>query len=359
MGFFDDLPQGGLPQYDDDLGPEAAGVERDRWGRPIIDGVAYTRASTLGGLLSDARGIHTWERRLLIHGLGRSLGLWEEASGLPDIWDVSTDKALLTPEQREEDKATKAHLDSIGERAMEIGGRHVKANYGTAFHAHTDPHDGSEKALSPRMAADVASFVEATDWLEQVRSEPFLVNRDLRCAGSADGFWKVPGLGTVVGDKKTGQFKPLDHIVQLAVYAGATFHDDGSSPADHWGDYTPDWGLIFHTPAHHARTEVYLIDLVAGLEDARLAALVRDRRERRKKADIARLVTRGEVVGEAVDDLQVEPPAPVDALFTLLSDAPTRYLVQRIVAEHREREGSGWTDEHTEYATARWKALPA
>ena len=45
--------------------------ERDRWGRPIIDGRTYTRASTLAKALDDQSALIDWSARVALQGMSR------------------------------------------------------------------------------------------------------------------------------------------------------------------------------------------------------------------------------------------------------------------------------------------------
>lgn len=46
--------------------------ERDRWGRPVIDGQPYTRISTLAKTLSDQTSLIKWAARVTAIGLAQS-----------------------------------------------------------------------------------------------------------------------------------------------------------------------------------------------------------------------------------------------------------------------------------------------
>lgn len=248
-------------------------LERDRYGRPLLvprEGgpkVPFTRASTLGGYLSDRTSLHRWELGLLAKGLADREDLAGMVAGLEP----------LTGERRHDDPI-KRKLTGIIDLALEVGGNHVRANYGTAIHSFCEP--GNEQPIPERMKADVESFRRLN--LNCVAAEQFVANDALMSAGSFDMLVDLgPQIGVVVGDIKTGTIKPCDVAVQLAVYAGGEVYDpetDQRTPLPE--RLNTDVGLLVHIPAGQAKTDLYLVDLIAGRQAARVAAWVRDWRKR-------------------------------------------------------------------------------
>lgn len=343
----DEFFGGPLPVHDAELGPEADLVQRDRWKRPVIDGVSHTRASTLANMLSDHSGIHTWEKRLLVLGMGRDFRLVERASALPDIYDTAQDKRLLTPEQRDSDAQTKYALDDIGKEAMDRAGRMTKAWYGTAFHAHTDPDNSGNKQVPATMKADVDAYWHEVVAVEQLVSEKFMVNPELTVAGTPDGFYRVPGLGVVVGDKKTGIFEPTEWVVQMATYARARFfvpHEGAEDPIDAWEDYNWNVGIVFHAPRHAAKTTMYVVNLEIGWRGAQLAAMVRDWRRDVKNKDVVTILTREETLAPTYE-----------MLFATIAGVKSRDDLRALWTEH----ANIWTDELTAAGTSRLDEIAA
>lgn len=247
-------------------------LERDRWGRPKLvprgggEKVAYTRASTLAGYLSDSTSLHRWELGLL-------------AKGLADREDLTAMVAGLEPMtgERKHDDPIKRKLSGIIDLALEVGGNHVRANYGTAVHSFCEP--GNDQPIPERMKADVESFRRLD--LNCVAAEQFVANDTFLSAGSFDMLVDLPGVGIVVGDIKTGQIKPCDVAVQLAVYAGGEVYDPETNQRSPLPDgLNRDVGLLVHMPAGEGKTDLYLVDLIAGRQAAQVAAWVRDWRKR-------------------------------------------------------------------------------
>lgn len=248
-------------------------LERDRYGRPLLvpaaggDKVPYTRASTMAGYLSDASGLHIWEKRLLAKGL----------SERPDLTAVGAALPRITGDKKA-DRPTNAKLDEIIELSLEIGGCHIKANNGTAVHGFCDPSHESGP-VPAHLAGDVESFKRLD--LDIRMSEVFVANDQLMSAGSFDHIVWLEGIGFVIADIKTGKVKPQDVAVQLAVYAGGEIYDIETNKRTVMPEtLNTDVGLLIHIPAGEKRTDLYLVDLVAGLQAARVAAWIRDWRKR-------------------------------------------------------------------------------
>lgn len=247
-------------------------LERDRWGRPLLvpreggEKVPYTRASTFAGYLSDSTSLHRWELGLLAKGLADREDLAGMVAGLEPMTGV-----------RKHDEPIKKKLSSIIDLALEVGGKHVKANYGTAIHSFCEPNNS--QPVPERMKADVESFRRLN--LVCVMSEFFVANDTYMSAGSGDGIFHLPGVGHVVGDIKTGQIKPHDVAVQLTVYATGELYDPETNRRSPFPvELNTDVGLLIHIPAGKGKPDLYLVDLIAGRRAARVAAWVRDWRKR-------------------------------------------------------------------------------
>src|SRR5690349_24691183 len=59
------------------------GIPRDRYGRPLIDGKPYRRASTFGEALEDTFGVNMWGRNMVAYEMGRREDLRLRAAGIP------------------------------------------------------------------------------------------------------------------------------------------------------------------------------------------------------------------------------------------------------------------------------------
>lgn len=285
-------------------------ITRDQYGRPRIIPVkrgkpdlkaklvGYTRVSTFADAIADAGGLATWRLWHLALGLGRNPDLAALAGTYgPTVDDLS--------------RRDKAELSELIERAHDRSGGNVKADYGTAVHAYTEPgaldvpdaFDETERhsALLASIAADAAAFTAALDahGLEVVETEQFVVNDDVQSAGTFDHTVRtaralqfdvpiasgvksqhVPAGTVLVLDKKTGKLHFDTQAIQLALYANAKRYDpETGERADLGASF--EWGVLAHVPKGEARCDLYLIDLRIGWAAAKLAGKVREHRTRK------------------------------------------------------------------------------
>lgn len=257
-----------------------AKVERDRWQRPLIaqpDGgkkVAYTRASTLGKALDDEAGLTAWKQRMTAIGVASRRDL------------------ILAVSAHRDDKAAMADLVEQAMNAAEAG---AAATAGTALHELMDAYDHGRTPYVPEeYRADIAAYQAATAGLEFVRSETFVVDDELKVAGTYDNLWRLkapvttpdgtvlPAGTLVIGDKKTGADIRYGHAswaVQLSCYAHGLRYDPATDERLEAEGINPDWGLIVHAPVMKGVAQLYWIDLKAGRELAHLATTVRTARK--------------------------------------------------------------------------------
>ena len=257
-----------------------ATVERDRWGRPLIappqrgDKVPYTRASTLGKALDDEAGLTLWKCRMTAVGIARRRDLILAANA------HGTDKKMMS---------------EIVEQAMAAAEAGAAATSGTALHELLDAYDkGGQPYLPDEYRGDVDAYLTATRGLEFVRSETFVVDDELRCAGTYDNLYRLkfhaetPDGGTLtpgtllIADKKTGADIKYGHsswAVQLSIYAHGLRYDPATDARLDPEDINRDWGLIVHVPVMAGTAQLYWIDLRKGRELAHLAHTVREARK--------------------------------------------------------------------------------
>ena len=249
----------------------AADFVRDRWGRPMVtpkDGgkpVPYTRFSSHGQCLEDRFGLEKWKIRTTALGLVTRQDLMAQVASIP------TDD--------------KSRLDDVLSQALEAGGGSVGANLGTALHEFTQRYDLGEIMLADipdPWREDVRAYADTIETNRlQINSELVevtLVNDDLQLAGTADRFYRMPSGTLVCADLKTGKAigqNPLGYIVQLAAYANSVRYDTETGQRSSLGTVNLNTGYLIHVPAGQAKCDIYEVDLVAGLEAAKLASEVR------------------------------------------------------------------------------------
>lgn len=262
-------------------------IQRDQWDRPLIipltkrkkpdlkaKRVGYTRVSTLADSIGGAGGLIKYSTRHLALGMGKREDLAALASQYGEMDSLSA--------------SDKRELDGIIDRCRDASLGLVKADWGTAVHAFTEP--GNQGVVPDRMVPDVNAYLQAADaaGLKVIDTEQFVVNDEVTAAGtfdhrhlltrdltfvSKDGSVTVtvPSGEAVVTDKKTGTVH-LDKVgIQLAAYAhGKTYNPDTGERADL--EVSTEWGILAHIPKGEASAELILIDLEAGWEAAKIAA---------------------------------------------------------------------------------------
>ena len=286
--------------------------------------VPYTRASSMSGYIADFQALHTWRERRIAKGIAMRPDLAAMAAALPAFKNNSQD-----------DRLTNSRLSEIIELAAELGQIHEQANWGTAVHSWTDP--GADLAT---VHAEYRPDVEAY-WAEvkrlgivQLEAEIFTANDRLKGAGTVDGTYYVPGYGKVMGDKKTGDRKPLEFAIQFATYRFGERYDWETDRREPWDDdLNADVALVFDIPAGKGKLEIHEIDLRWGLECAQIAADVRDRHTDSKNR------LRKRVNDEIATALANER----HAAFVAIEAATSREELNVIWKQHEHV----WTEDHT------------
>lgn len=261
------------------------GLQRDGRQRPLLFPakgprvrLPYSRMSSLADYVGDQRGVHIWEQRYL----ARAMALSPDLCALAAIETYNTGFNCPEPEEK---KASGRRLDAIIYRALDRVMIHEKADYGTAFHALTEP--GNEgKPVDEALTQMCQSFEQATRGLTFLATEMFVANDDLMCAGTFDHLVRVPGYeGACILDKKTGKLHPEQFAVQFSGYANGMIYDPETDERfeleEQFGPINRKWAFVAWTPAGDAkngdaRTLLYPIDIEKGYQAAKVAAWVRD-----------------------------------------------------------------------------------
>jgi len=356
-------------------------IFRDQWKRPLVvtpsgSVEAYTRASTIGGVLEDQNGIGIWKMRQVAWALGHSRPLRLRAASIPDTAS-SESKSLLK-------EITNDALDFADSRAA--------ADVGTALHALTERVDLGRPIpdLEDDQAA-IDAYIGATRGSFTFHgTEQFVVCDQFQVAGTFDRIAAplgdmttqdgtlIPAGSRLVWDLKTSgssKFFGIKFAAQLAAYANGvryrgwnTIGDDVDprtlSPAEklaasrgerlQWPDgIAPrtDWALILHVPQGGPErkgdppAQLYWVDLTRGLELLALATLIRGWRARKDlvvKADPPRVPMANGLSAAGLMSMIREAPAGSDL----------RERLQSLWRQHSKV----WTQAHTDACADR---LPA
>jgi len=324
--------------------------KRDHYGRYLIDGQAYTRATTVVGTLKDLNGLMNWKRRKVAEGLAVAPQL------LRAIPDMAAEIEAAGDDWRSA-KEAKARLDALCDQAADAAGANRGSKAGTEAHTLSEWADAGRLDEVKHLAteaelADLQAYLDAMDRNGIERPveyiERIVINSTVESAGTFDRLVRLRDGRLVVADLKSQQsvdFGFLEIACQLAQYANA---DAMLSEA---GDLVPlpddldlEVGLVMHAPVGSARCDLYLVDLVTGWEAAQVAHRVRQLRKASK------------ALGRPFTS---PPPSPEDTRrhLHLVRNAPH---VESLKGLWRDLKGQGlWTDELTRAAAARRAELEA
>ena len=249
-------------------------IERDKWDRPLItppDGgkpVGYTRASTLAKALDDTFNLQRWQQRQVLLG----------AVARPDIVELSAGIG----------KDDKKQLNNRVDELLEAANSSEKAEIGTYLHGLTEAYDRGEHVDVPaEYADDFSSYCQATSHLHHDGIEMFVINDDLKYAGSFDRMVSSDKFdGYRIGDLKTGawasSFGAFGVSLQLALYANAVLYDPSTNTRTPLPDaLSKTEGLMFHMPVGKGATTVYSLDIKTGWEWCQIAVALRKARSAR------------------------------------------------------------------------------
>jgi hypothetical protein len=261
-------------------------VTRDRWGRPVIDGVTYLRPSSVAKQLDDNSNLIEWAAGMTALGMGRS----------PDLVALASTK--------KDWKACK----EISKRARDRAGSGAGRDMGTAIHEATEALDYGEDVshLPSDLLKDAQAYVAARESLnlDPLAAEVFVVNRQIGAAGTFDrlvganaeivglGFWE-PYTNTLITDIKTtkweegqdpyaaaeyaAKYNALSWSIQLATYSRAEPH--GATWGDLGGAPSLNTGIVWCIPRGSGVCVPVWLDLQAGWGFAQTAMSVYDARK--------------------------------------------------------------------------------
>lgn len=326
MGFFDGAPTAGTatgPTADDLETGAHVGVRRVNTGnnskdsRPLIflpdaqpgdKPVAYSRASGLGKILENDRGLWEWKLRATAWGLSRRPDLINGLSAIRTIGSADTEAT----------KADRAQIAVFVERAMETARTSAGATSGTALHVLSEQYEqGVDLSHLPdQMKLALEAYRRLLHGVRMWLSERFVVHDEHRAGGSFDRLGSLPYVfETHTGDRITPEHrcvidlksnKSRDYwgavyLAQQATYQGGRLYrvvrrpdaPPGLDPftcsleeyaecfmgvREDWPDGIaphPQWALIPHVPVVDPSAATWV---VVNLETGRMAAAEAARR---------------------------------------------------------------------------------
>lgn len=254
-----------------------SGPVHDHYGRYVVEGESYQRATTLAGLMEGRTGLEKWGKRNVGRGLTMRPDILAAIAACPD-----TDTT---------------RLDGLCNQAVEAAAGSAGANLGTALHEMTARVDAGEdfRPLPPwdvdikayRDLLERARIVICPEWIEQTCVVP-----ELGVAGTFDRIVEVDGR-MWIADLKTG--KSLDYAwgsiaIQLAVYANAEFVWDWDHKCRRdMPEVQKKSGLVIHLPAGKGEATLHVVDIEAGWDAAKQATWVREWRARKTLGRLAKI----------------------------------------------------------------------
>lgn len=232
---------------------------------------------------NDGDGMRDWIAAHAMLGVVRQDWLYDRISAL----SLKHTRPWYKPEG-------KKPLKELAEKAMEAGGANIAREMGTAFHEVCETRDKGDKSGSVprRMLPWVEAREEALEDFESVLVESFIINDEIKCAGSPDRYLRHKETGIVyAADDKTGTDEPdypLKVTVQVAIAAHGTLYNQAT------GERTPiecsqELGILIHTPIQTdtPRCTLYWLDLTKGWDLAKLSYRVREERKLSKLEKVA------------------------------------------------------------------------
>lgn len=300
--------------------------DRDRWGRYVMQGQAYTRATTFAKLGSNTFAIGQWHERNVIVGLTRRPDLLALAEGL-------------------EVKRHRDQLNKIAEQAKDAAGQKIAANLGTAYHAFTERLDAGLITLADvpekyrrrvqqyRDVVHGAGLTTRPEWIERTTAVTAeMVSAPVPVAGTLDRILQLPDGSLCIGDLKTGSdlsYGMAEIEVQLALYAhGVNRFGLFDWNTKTWGNrissdqptgvlrVRTDFAIVIHLPADGDGCKLIRVDLERGWRRAQLRGRIQsDQKEKSHPQTLTRddLAPQAATVAQPVVVPAAPAPDPWDA----------------------------------------------
>lgn len=331
-------------------------ARRDRWGRYLVvppaggRPIGYTRATTVAKALDDQGGLMPWKAAMALTGLMRRPGLRGQLEALISQHPESG-PWYGGPE-------AKGAIKDLVEECAKAGGSADRADVGTALHAIVEQINagGTPHITQESTAADVDAYLRTIRGAGIVFDPAYIectfVLDAFKVAGTADmGRARIPGLGDVIADLKTGtnlDFSWQSIAVQLAIYAhGDAIYRQGDATDGSEDQRFPvpevrqDVAVVIHLPAGEARCVLYQVDIAAGwqaFERSVWARAWRGRKDLAQPLAVARAAA-------TTRDVQVGVARLLEVARRLPPDAAARVKAAWPAGAPALTTAAGWTDE--------------
>lgn len=259
------------------------------------DATPYGRASGHSKYLDDKSNLIEWAAAQAAVGVVLDAAARSEVVALVNEFDKDP-----WNKGNENDGNGKDRLKKAVERARETAGSNVASTAGTEFHQLAEIVNAGRTpaVVQDHLVPLLTHYQEAVAPLEFLRMEGFVVQDDLKIAGSFDYLIRLPEVRTfnkkskkwelhpasgqvVIGDLKTGKRDPdypLSPTVQKSIYANSVLYDQATGVrTELHPDMNRDWGLLVHFPimTKDPKVRMYLLDLKFGWQAAIVGDWVR------------------------------------------------------------------------------------
>ena len=267
-----------MPLDVDELEPTTRNDYRRANGAPMVmvDGKneRYSRPSSFAKPLDDESALVNWKIDRACMGVGKDRALQARWVAVED-----------------DDRESKGKLR---EDSIAAGRGAERADIGTALHAMSVRFEQDMNFSPPQPYLDsLQAYMNEMERLSltTVRTEFHTVNREYRCAGTADRLYEVCAplvtphgevlpVGTLlIGDLKTGEkleYSKPAYAVQTYLYASGEFYDVLADEFLATPPINQEWGIIVHMPADMPGVCEFLwVDLEVGKHGAYIVQLIK------------------------------------------------------------------------------------
>ncbi len=265
---------------------------KDRRGRPkrwwhSPDATPYSRMSAVAKALDTKENLVEWA------AAQAAVGVMLDASARSEIVTLINeyDGDPWNSDEGGIPHSGKDRLKAAVDQARTTAGQHVAANAGSEFHKLAElVNAGREpRVVQDHMQPLLKEYRGAVEKIRFLRQELFVVNDEVRRAGSLDYLLQFPDGRVFVGDLKCGKWDlpyPMSVTTQVAGLATACVYDQatGERRPIH-PDLDTKIGLLVHFPIMQPDPKVrfYELDLELGMRAARAANEIEELRRAFKR----------------------------------------------------------------------------
>lgn len=254
-------------------GKDRRGKPKRWWHSP--DATPYSRMSAIAKSLDTKEGLVDWAAAQAAVGVMLDASARSEIVTLINEYDADPWNA----DEGGQAHSGKDRLKAAVDQARTTAGQHVAANLGSEFHklAELVNHGREPKLVQDHLRPLLEQYRAAVKPIRFLRQELFVVNDELRRAGSLDYLLQLPDGRVMVSDLKTGKWDvrfPMSVTTQVAGLATAVVYDQATGER-RWihPDLDTTSGLLVHFPimTPNPKPAFYELNLELGMRAARVA----------------------------------------------------------------------------------------